>query len=330
MFIHFAISMRAFPIAMTSVTKWSFLMIFHWSQLREPTGDRCNSSIRAAASNILDFRFACGPQAEQRLDEQMLWLLDDKMCFSCSVDLLKRGKPKYIPQYKYAQMTLSVFSSPVQPNGRMLGKPMPWKQWTEVLWLLAITRWFVYLWGFIWRSHGDFNCCFSEGLLLLWQSRSLDPWRKERYKSCEGFLSEAGAHPSNLQNFGGLYNSCADHLRTKKSLREPWTWAYDVLKICNFYPWYHDISWFFGFFWWFQNWIVFRVLETNRWEEMIPSSLCCFHCGHGIIPAGKPGTAGHQPRVAYDISNVETPVVWRSTRFPDVEQTRVYILYIYV
>lgn len=94
---------------------WFFIR----SQLREATGDRCNSSIRAAASNILDFRFACGPQAEQRLDEQMLWLLDDKICFSFSLDLLKRGKPKYIPQYIqiiYAQMTLSVFSSPVQPN----------------------------------------------------------------------------------------------------------------------------------------------------------------------------------------------------------------------
>lgn len=115
---------------------------------------------------------------------------------------------------------------------------MPWKQWTEVLWLLAITRWFVYLWGFIWRSHGDFNCCFSEGLLLLRQSRSLDPWRKERYKSCEGFLSETGAHPSNLQNFGGLYNSCADYLRTKKIFEKNMNLSHDVLKICNFY---HDI-----------------------------------------------------------------------------------------
>lgn len=115
MFIHFAISMRAFPIAMTSVTKWSW-WFFIRSQLREATGDRCNSSIRAAASNILDFRFACGPQAEQRLDEQMLWLLDDKICFSFSLDLLKRGKPKYIPQYiSYMPKWLLAFF-PVQYN----------------------------------------------------------------------------------------------------------------------------------------------------------------------------------------------------------------------
>ena len=84
----------------------------------------------------------------------------------------------------------------------------------------------------------------------------------------------------------GVYTLLCGSSQDQKNLWENHEPEHMMFSFCNFYPWYHDISCFF--FWWVSNLIDLRV-RFQRWKEMIPSSLCCFHCGHGIIPAGKPG-----------------------------------------
>ena len=110
----------------------------------------------------------------------------------------------------------------------------------------------------------------------------MGPWRKERYKSSEGFLSETGANPSNLQDSGGLYNSCADYFRTWIVKR---TWN-QIRMMC-----FNSIAFFYH-----GSTLVVSGFKLETFEcffmleEMIQLSFFCFHCGHGTIPVGPPGS----------------------------------------
>lgn len=188
----------------------------------------------------------------------MLWLLDDKMCFSVSLDLLKRGKPKIHSTIHiiYAQMTLSVFASPVQPNEGCLESLCHESNGQKFFDCLLLPGDLCTSEDLFEEVMGTLTAAFQKVFFCFGNHEAWTRGEKKGTSPAKDSFQKLERIHQICKTLGVYTTPVRIISGPKKSLREPWTWAYDVfiLQFLSMISWYL-LGFFFGGF---QTWSIFE------------------------------------------------------------------------